>query len=77
MRAPRFVIANAIREEMSTRIGGSVQVAKVTRDGFALLATVEVYEGRGPEAFMSLLGFNIQDVIGPVGHCQVGIDGTI
>ncbi len=77
VRAPRFVIGKIVREELSARIGGSVQVAKVTRDGFKLLATMEVYEGRGPEAFMSLQGLNIQDVIGPVGHCHVSIDGTI
>lgn len=76
IRVPKVVISQMIRGDVDPRIGGAVQVGRATQEGFDLVGTVEVYEGRGPEAYMSLLGFNVQDVIGSVGHCQVGIRST-
>lgn len=74
-RAPKTVIGSLVRENRLPGIGGGLQLGGATRYGFQLMSTVQVYEGRAPAAFSSLLGLNIDDDIGPVGHCRIGMTG--
>lgn len=72
-RAPQHVLQSVIRSEEFPEIGGGLQLAWASSTGVSLITPLQV-SASGTQA-MSYSGFDLSEVIGPIGPCQVGMTG--
>ncbi|MDA8118898.1 MAG: hypothetical protein M0Z85_02350 [Gammaproteobacteria bacterium] len=76
-RAPRYVINDRISDHSCQAIGGDLQLARADRWGCRpeALAKPRV-EGR-PEAYLSYLGYELDEDMLRVGEVRVGLNGAV
>jgi hypothetical protein len=77
VRAPITALRNAIESGALEGIGGSLQLGQANRQHFQLLRWCRPIPSSIPQAKFYFLGMDVDEEIGTVGNCLVGMQGTI